>query len=96
MKPACGWDYQPGMLYNHIFPLAGGASCGSSESSQQLQRQPQTVVEGEEKEKKKLMLPPAKPHIVSEMKGFEQEEPTLQTQEQKRPGEVSGQNIFHP
>ena len=76
------------MLYNDIFPLAGGASCGSSESSQQQQRQPQTVVEEDEKEEeKRLVLPPAKPHIVSEMKGFEQEEPSLQTHEQRRPGE---------
>ena len=85
------------MLYNHIFPLAGGASSGSSESSQQQQRQPQTVVEEKKKEEEnKLVLPPAKPHIVSEMKGFEQEEPSLQTQEQRKPEEESHSSLMTP
>ena len=49
-----------------------------------VEEEKEEVVEEEEKLKKKLVFPPAKPHVSSE-KGFEQKEPSLQTQ--GRPGE---------
>ena len=52
--------------------------------------------EEEKEEEKNLVLPPAKPHIVSEMEGYEQEEPSLQTEEQRSPGEEFSSSLRIP